>query len=462
MRAREADHRHPRRGPAGRRTGTRVGVPGLAALLVLLVATGTIWPATAGAQSGEDAAQKAAREIREARDRANAAAQEFFLSEAELHELEDRAAGLENEAEQLEATVAELQSQVESVAVNRFVSSGSGGIPLLTGIQAPQEQVQAEVFVDVLTNVSSDAFDQYDVASADLARTRDDLEAQELAIEQKQELLIQLQADAEAEVEHLREVEEQRLRDEAVREALAAQLAAEQAAAEEAAREAAAAQAAAQPNPAAVSTEAPAAPGVDSGGGDSGDSGDSEDTSGSDESGSSSSAPPTTAAPTTVAAPSGGSSGGTSGGRTGASGGGSTPAPAPPPPPVAGIVCPMPGSAYGDTWGAARSGGRSHLGVDMLAPRGTPIFAVAGGYATFKQTRLGGNSVSLAGDNGTRYFYAHLSGFEGSSRRVSQGELIGYNGDTGNASGTPHLHFEIHPGGGSAINPTPSVRAAGC
>jgi peptidoglycan LD-endopeptidase LytH len=98
----------------------------------------------------------------------------------------------------------------------------------------------------------------------------------------------------------------------------------------------------------------------------------------------------------------------------------------------------------------------------MLAPSGTPIFAVIGGFASFKQTSLGGNSVSLAGDDGTRYFYAHLSAFEGSSRRVSQGELIGYAGDTGNARGVPHLHFEVHPGGGAAINPTPTVRAAGC
>jgi len=98
----------------------------------------------------------------------------------------------------------------------------------------------------------------------------------------------------------------------------------------------------------------------------------------------------------------------------------------------------------------------------MLGPRGMAIFAVTSGFAQFKSTSLGGNSVSLVGDNGNRYFYAHLSGYEGSSRNVSKGELIGYNGATGNANGTNHLHFEVHPGGGQAVNPYPTVRAAGC
>ena len=123
----------------------------------------------------------------------------------------------------------------------------------------------------------------------------------------------------------------------------------------------------------------------------------------------------------------------------------------------------MPGSAYADTWGAPRSGGRSHQGVDMIAPRGIPIYAVTNGVATFRFNSLGGNSVSLVGDNGDRYYYAQLDSYAGSSRRVSQGEVIGYNGDTGNARfSTPHLHFEFRHGGGVPINPYPAVRAAGC
>jgi peptidoglycan LD-endopeptidase LytH len=94
----------------------------------------------------------------------------------------------------------------------------------------------------------------------------------------------------------------------------------------------------------------------------------------------------------------------------------------------------------------------------MMSPRGTPLVAVESGYAQFKTTRLGGNSVWVNGNSGARYFYAHLSAWEGSSRNVSQGEVIGYVGATGNTTAN-HLHFEIHPGGGRAVNPYPYVRA---
>ena len=127
------------------------------------------------------------------------------------------------------------------------------------------------------------------------------------------------------------------------------------------------------------------------------------------------------------------------------------------------MVCPVAGaSSYSDTYGASRSGGRSHEGVDLIAPSGTPLVAVVSGSVEFGSSPLGGNSLWLHGSDGNAYFYAHLSSFEGSSRGVSQGEVIGYVGATGNANGTNHLHFEVHPGGGSSVNPYPYVVNAGC
>ncbi len=93
----------------------------------------------------------------------------------------------------------------------------------------------------------------------------------------------------------------------------------------------------------------------------------------------------------------------------------------------------------------------------MMAARGVPLVAVESGSARFSSNRLGGNAVWLTGASGTKYYYAHLSAYEGSSRSVSQGEVIGYVGATG-ATQADHLHFEMMPGGGGAVNPYPYVR----
>lgn len=121
--------------------------------------------------------------------------------------------------------------------------------------------------------------------------------------------------------------------------------------------------------------------------------------------------------------------------------------------------CPVGGPAeYVDSWGDSRSGGRRHEGVDMAATRGTPVLAVRGGEAEFKRSNLGGNSIWLVALSGERYYYAHLDGWEGSSRTVTAGEVIGYVGSSGNARGD-HLHFETRLGE-QATNPYPLVEAA--
>jgi septal ring factor EnvC (AmiA/AmiB activator) len=141
-------------------------------------------------------------------------------------------------------------------------------------------------------------------------------------------------------------------------------------------------------------------------------------------------------------------------GGSGGDGGGSIP------PSTSGITCPVPGSTFVDTWGAPRGGGRSHEGVDMMAGFGTHIFAPASGNVEFRTVSTGGLSFFLYADSGDMYFGTHLQGYQGADRHVSAGEHIGFVGDSGNAAGTPHLHFEIHPGGGGPVNPYPATAAA--
>ncbi len=78
-----------------------------------------------------------------------------------------------------------------------------------------------------------------------------------------------------------------------------------------------------------------------------------------------------------------------------------------------GWVCPT-GSApapFGDTWGAPRSGGRRHQGVDMIGARGIPVLAVVDGFAQPKTNTLGGNTIWFTGVDGNKYYYAHLDGY---------------------------------------------------
>jgi hypothetical protein len=143
--------RAQRRGPVAR---PRLrGVAGCFGLAVICFAS--IVPISATVRAGETDAERAAREIQAAREQANAAADAYFQAESDLEVLEDDLIRLELAGERLQASVDLLRRDVESVAVAQFVSAGAAGIPLLTGISAPQDQVQADVFVDVLTNSGS-------------------------------------------------------------------------------------------------------------------------------------------------------------------------------------------------------------------------------------------------------------------------------------------------------------------
>ncbi len=121
-------------------------------------------------------------------------------------------------------------------------------------------------------------------------------------------------------------------------------------------------------------------------------------------------------------------------------------------------ICPVAGPhSFTDTWGAPRSGGRSHVGVDIMADIGTPVVAPVAGRVEYRSNSVGGRSFHLWSDDD--YFYGtHLSGYGDTEGDVEVGEIIGYVGDDGNAAGIPHLHFEIHVGGqGNTVNPFPDT-----
>jgi peptidoglycan LD-endopeptidase LytH len=126
------------------------------------------------------------------------------------------------------------------------------------------------------------------------------------------------------------------------------------------------------------------------------------------------------------------------------------------------LPVPVDGVAPGElrsTWGDARSGGRSHQGLDILAPRGTPVRSTTEGLVSgLADNRLGGRVVWVTGPAGWRHYYAHLD------RRarlregqwVERGALLGWVGNSGNAAGGPtHLHYGIYPEGGGVIDPFP-------
>ena len=146
------------------------------------------------------------------------------------------------------------------------------------------------------------------------------------------------------------------------------------------------------------------------------------------------------------------------------------PAPAPAPPAAGVSLAAKPVQApctYSDTWGAARSGGRTHLGTDIMASEGQEVYAVQTGEITKLYSEatdaLAGNGIRLRQADGTFWFYGHMSALAPGialGAQVSAGQLVGWVGHTGNA-GVSHLHLELHPGGGEAVNSYPVIVAGG-
>ena len=143
------------------------------------------------------------------------------------------------------------------------------------------------------------------------------------------------------------------------------------------------------------------------------------------------------------------------------------------------IVFPLVGKAQlTGSWGDPRPNGR-HAGEDIMAARRAPVLAAEAGRVKWWTTSaLAGCMLYLYGESGTTYLYIHLNNDAGqgndnragcvagtaytvaSGARVQAGEQIAWNGDSGDAAGNPHLHFEVHPGDGADVNPLPYLKAA--
>ena len=130
-------------------------------------------------------------------------------------------------------------------------------------------------------------------------------------------------------------------------------------------------------------------------------------------------------------------------------------------PSTGGKACPVgQPNSFIDSWGYPRSGGRSHEGTDIMASYGTPVYAIVSGSITYAgYGDSAGNWLVLSGSDGNGYWYMHNQSNLVTGGSVAAGQQIATVGDTGNATGVPHVHFEYHPGGGGPVNPYPLVAA---
>jgi septal ring factor EnvC (AmiA/AmiB activator) len=379
----------------------------LASLLILALALPAL------AQVTDDDIDRARQEVNEIMSEAQALGDEVQEAWGRQFALEQEISDLGTSIEVARAKIAETEKKLEEVAVEMYMgSSSAASIQVL--FSASDESYGAGI--EYLRNVNGNDVDVIN----QLRSFREELDRQTGRLEEASSEQEVLTAELEAQAGELqaRLVEAQ-----AVYDRLVAQQAAEEAArraAEEEARRRAAEEAARQATTTTVAET-------------------TETTEADSDTPTETTVPPDEPTETTV------------------------PAEEPPPPSPSGGTCPVAGAvSFSDSWGDSRSGGRSHQGVDMIAARNTPIVAIySGRIDRLTSGNLSGLAIWLRADNGDLFFYAHLESFADVSdgQSVSQGQVIGYNGSSGNAPAfLPHLHFEWHPGGGAAVNPYSLVR----
>ena len=342
-----------------------------------------------------------------AQERANQAAAELAEAQEEIALAQDAVATVQTRVATVEARVDGTRAQVRDLAIRLYVG-GSTPMLRILGMADANDVILAQQYSHVVVGASMDALEQYRSDREDLRRELAALEEQQEAHAESVEAHRARQADVMEELDRLTEV-------------VAQATAARDAERQEAERRAAAA----------------AGPSVES------------------SSAGQSNAGPLTATPSATPTTSPNSPATTA-----------PPATTPPDdadadavdPAGADWLCPVQGPhAFSDDYGAPRGGGFSHQGNDILAARGTPVVASVDGVVRHREGAVSGLAYYLDGDDGNEYFGAHLDSF-GASGRVTQGTVVGRVGNTGDAASTsPHLHFEIHPGGSGYENPYPTL-----